>query len=161
MRELLERCSALPQRTFEPGEALVVDGRPCPALYVLIEGTLEVRKGDVRISTISTPGACIGEVGLLLGIPATATVVAMTGTRAHVAEDGAALLRSDPEVTVAVAQMLAERLNLITTFLADLRTQYPGAGGALAVVDSVLERLSQRTGPRAEAGSLREPDPPY
>lgn len=161
MHELLRRVATLPERTFAAGESLVNDGERGPELYVLIEGTLEVRKLDARISTITEPGACIGEVGLLLGTPATATVVAVTPTRVHVAEDGAALLHSDPEVTVLVARMLAERLNLVTTFLADLRHQYGGEGGSLAVVDQVLANLVQRPGATAEPGSRRDPDPLY
>ncbi|MGD9792661.1 MAG: Crp/Fnr family transcriptional regulator [Acidimicrobiia bacterium] len=161
MIELLERFAAMPRRTFAPGEALVTDGQRSAALYVLVEGSLEVRKGDTRISVISAPGACIGEVGLLLGLPATATVIALTETVMYVAEDGATLLRTDPEITVLVARMLAERLNLITTFLADLRRQYGGETGSLAVVDTVLSSLSQRTGPAARPGSARDPDPLY
>lgn len=161
MQELLQRTSTLPERTFAPGEALVTDGEQNRALYVLVEGTIEIRKGDTRINTITAPGACIGEVGLLLGIPATATVVAVEPTRVRVAEDGASLLHSDPEITVAVARTLAERLNLVTTFLADLRRQYGGESGSLAVVDTVLANLTQRQGPAARPGSRREPDPLY
>ena len=161
MRDLLERFAVMPRKTFARGETLVVDGQRSGSLYVLIEGTLEVQKGGVRISTINEPGVCIGEVGLLLDIPATATVVAVTPTIVHVAEDGAAVLRTEPEVTVAVARLLAERLNLVTTFLADIKRQYAGASGSLAVVDKVLARLTQRTGPAAKPGSAREPDPLY
>jgi CRP/FNR family transcriptional regulator, cyclic AMP receptor protein len=161
MQELLQRVAGLPERTFEPGEELRTDGERAPELYVLIEGELEVRKGNTRISTISDPGAAIGEVGLLLDRPATATVVAVTPTRVHVADDGAELLRTDPGVTVLVARMLAARLDLVTTFLADLRDQYGDANGSLAVVDSVLASLVQRPEPTARPGSARDPDPLY
>jgi len=161
MRDLLERFAAMPRKMFAPGETLVADGQRSGSLYVLIEGTLEVQKGGVRISTINEPGVCIGEVGLLLDIPATATVMAVTPTVVHVAEDGAAVLRTEPEVTVAVARLLAERLNLVTTFLADIKRQYAGESGSLAVVDKVLAGLTQRTGPTAKPGSAREPDPLY
>jgi CRP/FNR family cyclic AMP-dependent transcriptional regulator len=161
MLDLLERCGDLPVRTFAPGELLVEDGVRHPEIYVLIDGELEIRKGDVRISTISEPGACIGEVGLLMDTPATATVVAATQVRAHVAEDGAELLRTDPEVTFVVARMLAQRLDLVTNFLADLRRQYGGESGSLAVVDTVLASLVQRPGASARPGSVRDPDPLY
>jgi CRP-like cAMP-binding protein len=159
--ELLERCAGLPRRTFAPGQTLVVDGQRGEELFVIESGEVEVRKGDQRISTISRPGACIGEVGLLLGTPATATVTALTEVRARVADDGAALLRSDPEITFLVARMLAARLDLVTTFLADLRRQYGGGTGSLAVVDSVLAGLAQGPTGTARPGSVRDPDPLY
>jgi CRP-like cAMP-binding protein len=161
MLDLLERCAELPRRSFAAGETLVEDGVRHPEIYVLIDGELEVRKGDVRISTIDQPGACIGEVGLLMGTPATATVLAATPVTVHVAEDGAELLRTDPEVTFVVARMLAQRLDLVTNFLADLRQQYGGESGSLAVVDTVLANLAQRPGTSARPGSLRDPDPLY
>jgi CRP-like cAMP-binding protein len=161
MLDLLNRCADLPQRTFQPGEELVVDGERHRQIYVLIEGDLEIRKAGVRISTITEPGACIGEVGLLLGTAATATVVAATPTRVHVAEDGAELLRTDPEVTFEVARMLAQRLDLVTNFLADLRKQYGGETGSLAVVDTVLADLVRSPGATATPGSARDPEPLY
>lgn len=161
MLDLLERCADLPRASFAPGELLVEDGVQHSRIYVLIDGELEIRKGGVKISTIAQPGACIGEVGLLLGTPATATVVAASPVTVHVAEDGAALLRTDPEFTFIVARMLAQRLDLVTSFLADLRQQYGGESGSLAVVDTVLASLAQRPGATAAPGSRRDPEPLY
>jgi len=161
MLELLEQCESLPQHNLAVGDTLISEGEPSTALWVLAEGTLEVRKGDLRVAVISDPGACVGEVGLLVGIPATATVVAVTPVRVHVAADGAGFLRERPEVAVLVARVLADRLYLVTTFLTDLQRQYGGTGGSLAVVDSVLSALLERSGPTSEPGSAREPDPRY
>ncbi|HEX9258927.1 MAG TPA: cyclic nucleotide-binding domain-containing protein [Acidimicrobiales bacterium] len=161
MIEMLERCAALPERSLATGDVLVAEGDAPGALHVLVEGVLVVRKGDVQVAAIDRPGACVGEVGLLLGIPATATVVATTPVRVLTATDGTRFLQDDPQVAVFVARMLAERLHLVTTFLADLRRQYGGSGGSLAVVDTVLANLMQQSGPAARPGSARDPDPLY
>ena len=55
---------------------------------------------------------------------------------------------------------LAERLNFVTTYLADLKHQYGDAPG-LAMVSDVLSQLSQRQGAVARPGSARDPEPEY
>ena len=59
-----------------------------------------------------------------------------------------------------MAAGLAERLNFVNTYLADLKHQYGDAPG-LAMVSDVLSKLSQHTGPAAQSGSAREPNPEY
>jgi len=59
-----------------------------------------------------------------------------------------------------VAVGLAERLAYVTTYLADVTRQYGDTPG-LEMVSSVLNELEQRKGPRAESGSMREPNPEY
>jgi hypothetical protein len=59
-----------------------------------------------------------------------------------------------------VAIGLAERLNFVTTYLADLKHQYGDAPG-LSMVADVLHQLAQRHGPVARPGSARDPDAEY
>ena len=61
-------------------------------------------------------------------------------------------------MTRLVAIGLAERLNLVTTYLADLKHQYGDAPG-IAMVGEVLARLAERQAPPARPGSARDPDP--
>ena len=66
----------------------------------------------------------------------------------------------DPEITRLIAVGLAERLNFVTAYLADLKHQYGDAPG-LSMVDSVLIRLAQRQDAPVRSGSARDPDPEY
>jgi CRP/FNR family transcriptional regulator, cyclic AMP receptor protein len=157
---LLELCADLPVVEIPAGHTLLEEGGRSSTLYLLIEGTLEIRKDGVRINTIDRPGASLGEVSLLLGVDHSATVVTLTPCRLHVIDDGPEALRADPELLFAIAGILADRLRLVTTFLADLRRQYGDAEGNLAMVDSVLDALTRHT-PTADPGSEREPDPRY
>jgi CRP/FNR family cyclic AMP-dependent transcriptional regulator len=59
-----------------------------------------------------------------------------------------------------VAVGLAERLNFVTTYLADLKQQYGDAPG-LSMVSHVLQHLGHRHGPAARPGSARDPDAEY
>lgn len=159
--DLLDHFADRPARTLVHGETLVSDGELHDTMFVLVTGVLEVAKDGNVISTIDRPGSIVGEVGALLGTGATATVTARSDTVVHVVDDAGAVLRSDPVVTFEVARLLAERLDLVTRFLADLRAQYGDASGSLAVVDNVLSSLARRTGPAARPGSARDADPLY
>ena len=92
--------------------------------------------------------------------PTTARPVEATEpSRLRYAADGHNLL-GDPAVTKLVAMGLAERLNFVTSYLADLKYQYGDAPG-LSMVSDVLTRLAQHQGLAAQPGSARDPDPDY
>jgi CRP-like cAMP-binding protein len=159
MDDLLHFCTGLPERSLAAGDVLLADGVSDDALYVLIEGELEVLKGDIQIRTVTEPGSVFGEVSVLLGVPHTATVRAVTTCRVHPVEDANAFLRSHPDVTYGVAALLAQRLNSITSYLIDLKRQYEDHDDHLGMVDEVLETLTHRQRDRLDVGSDRDPDP--
>jgi CRP/FNR family transcriptional regulator, cyclic AMP receptor protein len=150
----------LPEVELAPGQALLREGGASGSIFVLVSGALRVLKGDVQVNTITHPGALIGEMSVLLGTDHGATVEAIEPCRLRHAADGHALLAGDPEITKLVAIGLAERLNFVTTYLADLKHQYGDAPG-LSMVSDVLSELAQRQGPAARPGSARDPDPDY
>lgn len=160
MSTMLSLSAHLPEIALAPGEVLVREGASGQGLWVLVSGTLQVRKGDVQVNTVRHPGALIGEMSLLLDTCYGATVIATEACVLRHAADGRALLARDPEITHFVAIGLAERLNAVTTYLADLKHQYGPAPG-LAMVSQVLNHLARHTGPAARPGSLRDPDPDY
>ena len=160
MKDMLALSAHLPEIEIAPGEVLVREGGAGGGLWILVSGALRVRKGETAVNTVSTPGAVIGEMSLLLDSPYSATVEAIERSVLRHAADGHALLGSDPAITRLVAAGLAERLNFVTTYLADLRHQYGDAPG-LTMVGEVLSQLAQRQMPMARPGSLRDPDPDY
>ena len=157
---MLALSAHLPEVELAAGDALLTEGGPSGAIWVLVSGALRVLKGDVQVNTITHAGALIGEMSVLLGVDHSATVEATAPTRLRYAEDGHALLESDPAVSKLVAVGLAERLSFVTTYLADLRHQYADVPG-LSIVSDVLGRLEQTRGPVASPGSARDPDPDY
>jgi CRP-like cAMP-binding protein len=157
---LLSIAQRSPRRSFAAGEVVLVDGGAVEGLYVLMEGALRVEKAGVAITTISQPGACVGEISLLLGVPPTADVVATEPSVVAVIDDAPALL-DEGSLTLALAQLLAARLQVMTTYLADLKHQYADHDGGLGMIDVVLGTLMQGPGPRSELRSERDPDPEY
>lgn len=157
MADMLELAAALPEIRVEPGHVLCREGDAGGPIWVLVDGSLGVSKAGAEVNAIHQPGAVIGEIAVLMGSGPSATVVARTPCTLRYAEDGAAFLRSDPEIGTHVATGLARRLDFVTTYLADLKNQYGDAPG-LAMVGEVLQRLSMRQVPPAQPGSAREPN---
>ncbi|MDM0103551.1 cyclic nucleotide-binding domain-containing protein [Variovorax sp. J22R24] len=160
MDELLQRTAGLPEFTLAVGDTLVREGESGDGLWILVSGALQISKSGMAITSISRPGAAIGEISLLLNSPYTATVVASAASIVRYAADGRALLASDPAITRWIAAGLAERLDFATTYLVDLKHQYGDSPG-LAMVSEVLDQLAHRQGPSARPGSAREPNPDY
>jgi MFS family permease len=98
-RTVLERLAGLAEEEEAPaGTTIVSEGEPADALYVLADGDVEVTargEADDEVHTIRAMIApCyFGEIGVLEGIPRTATVTAVTDVRLW-RIDGAALLEA-------------------------------------------------------------------
>ena len=159
MKDMLSLSVGLPERSFEAGETVVHEGAR-GGMWVLVSGALQVRKGAVLVNTITGPGALVGEISVLLGSPYSATVEATERSVLRHAADGRQLLASDPAIATLVAIGLAERLNFVTTYLADLKQQYGDAPG-LSMVSQVLQQLGHRHAAAARPGSARDPDAEY
>lgn len=157
MTDLLALTAGLPEVEFAPGQIIVEEGGTGGAIWILMSGSLQVRKGDVVVNTITRPGALVGEVSVLLHTGYSATVEATERSVLRHAVDGRGLLLGDPGIALLVAIGLAERLNFVTTYLADLKHQYGDTPG-LSMVSEVLHHLTQRHGPVARPGSVRDPD---
>ena len=161
MDDLLAVTEGAPRRSLAPDEVLLVAGDRVGALFVLVSGSLRIARAGTTIATLVEPGACVGEMSLLLDTPATADVIAATPAVVAVVEDGAALLASDARVALAFARQLAARLQGMTTYLVDLRRQYADHEGGLGMVDVVLDRLAQAPRAATRLGSERDPEPEY
>jgi len=159
MREILDYCTGGVQRDVAAGAFVVHEGHTTGHLYVLIEGRLEVIKGDTVVATITEPGAVLGEMSILLDKPHTATVRAASDSVIYEINDAASFLRQQPAVAILIARMLAQRLNVANTYLADLKRQYGGHGNHLAMVGDILQSMINLSPTQVSPGSDRQSDP--
>jgi CRP/FNR family transcriptional regulator, cyclic AMP receptor protein len=127
MRAVLDYCSGAVQRNVSAGTLILHEGSTTGHLFVLIEGKLEVVKGDSVVASITEPGAVVGEMSVLLDQPHTATVRAASNSTVYEFSDAGSFLRDQPAVALLIARLLAQRLNVATTYLADVMHQYAGA----------------------------------
>jgi CRP-like cAMP-binding protein len=158
---LLDVSSAWPLLHAEPGDVVLAQGGSSERLLVLVHGAVEVRRDAEVVAIIDQPGACIGEIALLLGTTHTAGVVALEPSTLRVLEGARDALATDAALLGPVAAILASRLRLVTAYLADLTRQYSDAGTGLGMVSEVLSSLSQHQGDHMEPGSEREGEAPY
>jgi CRP-like cAMP-binding protein len=157
MVDLLQLSSHLPEVDIESGHEILREGERNGAIWILVSGELRVLRGATVVDWIAEPGAVIGEMAVLLGTVATASVEASEPSRLRYAANGEEFL-ADPTVTRLVAVGLAERLNLVTTYLADLQNQY-GDAPEMDMVREMLTRLMDRQIRAFPPESVREPDP--
>lgn len=159
--EILNLTADRAERTLGSGEKLLQEGVRSGALYVLVSGALEVRRGGLAVVIISEPGAVVGELGLLLDSPASADVIAVGPTVVREVDDVEDFFERYPEFARYLATLLARRLWQISTYLSDLKAQFAGRDDVFGLMPAVLQELLGSSRPEPEPGSEREPDSPY
>jgi CRP-like cAMP-binding protein len=159
MREILGYCDGAIRREVPKGTVLITEGGRTGHLFVLIEGQLEILRGEAIVAVLSEPGAVTGEMSMLLERPHTATVRTGADSVLFEIEDAAAFLKAQPTVALLIARLLAQRLNVATTYLADLMKQYAGHGTHLEMVGEVLQSMINLPPQQVAPGSDRESDP--
>jgi CRP/FNR family cyclic AMP-dependent transcriptional regulator len=159
MRAVLDYCTGGIQQDVVAGTLIIHEGGTTGHLYVLIEGRLEVVKGDTVVAIITEPGAVLGEMSVLLDQPHTATVRAASASTIYEISDAASFLRDQPAVALLIAQLLAQRLNVATTYLADIMHQYAGHGDHLAMVGEILQTMINLPPIKISPGSDLQSDP--
>lgn len=157
--DVLRLCAGMPERAVGAGEVILREGERSGMLYILIEGEVEVLKGDTQVNSVSDSGAFFGEMSVLLDTPHVATVRAVAPSRFYVSENAAEFLGSDPAVGLAVSRLLAHRLHSVLSYLADLKQQFEDQADHLGMIDEVLEALVHQQGREHDPGSDRDPDP--
>lgn len=158
MRTVLSFCQGLPEKSFETGDVLLAEGESDKSLFVLIDGKVDVLKGQTLVNCLTEPGAIFGELSILLDVPHTATVKATVPTRTYMVDNPEVFFQSHPHLTYQLAKILARKLNSITTYLADLKNQYEDRDDHLGMVDEVLETLLHEQVEEIQPGSERYPD---
>jgi CRP/FNR family transcriptional regulator, cyclic AMP receptor protein len=159
MQSVLERADPRRRQEVPAGAVLIAEGMRSGRLYVLAEGSIEVVRGETQVAVVSEPGSFFGEMSVLLDLPHTATVRALSPATVYAFDDADTFMRSDPEIALLVARMLAQRLNAATTYLVDIKRQYAGNGNHLGMVSDVLASLIHNQEPDFTPGSDRQPDP--
>ncbi len=161
MIDILEMTSTTPDITVADGEVIIREGERTGALFVLVDGVLEVRRRDRAIARMAEPGTIVGELGLLLDTVASADVVAFGDAVVRRMDDAEETFADNPAFARHLATMLASRLLQVTTYLSDLQEQYADRNDTLGLVPVVLRELLGSDRPPADPGSDRESESPY
>ena len=150
MADILDYCEGQPVGHFESGETVIPEGARLGKLFILIQGQIEVIRKDTQVTYVDEPGSVFGEMSVLLDMPHSATVKALSDVDAYVIDDALTFLESRSEVAIHIATLLARRLYYTTTYLVDLQQQAEGRRRDLDVVDQILGSLVEETAPEPE-----------
>jgi CRP-like cAMP-binding protein len=150
MATILSLVAGHHAQRFHPGDIVIDQGSPGGPLFVLLAGEVEVLRDNIRVAKASAAGAVFGEMSFLLQSAHTATVRALVPCEFAVIDDAREFLRSSPDASLHVAELLARRLDSLNRYLIDVKRQYEGHDH-LGMVDDVLETLMHRPRPSINA----------
>ena len=149
MEDVLSWFSKMRIVSFAPGAVLLPEGVRLGKLYVLIEGEIEVVRRDTQVTHVDEPGSIFGEMSVLLDMPHSATVKALSQVKVYEVEDAYDFLEQHPEISLHLATLLARRLYYTTSYLVDLQQQAEGKREDLDMVDKILATLFQKPDSKA------------
>jgi CRP/FNR family cyclic AMP-dependent transcriptional regulator len=141
MADILDYCEGLKQVAFKPGQLMLPEGERLGRLYVLVEGQVEVIRERTQVTHVDEPGSIFGEMAVLLDMPHSASVKALSPVKAYEIPDALTFLDKRPEFALHIATMLARRLYYTTSYLVDLQQQAAGKRQDLDLVDQILASL--------------------
>ena len=141
MSSIVDKCMSLPKQSFAEEETVIVQGESVGKFFILLDGEVEILKDEFQIDTVDSVGSVFGEISVLLNLPHMATVKAIKSSTFLVADNPKDFLIENPEVHFHISQLLAKRLNSVTSYLVDLKSQYEDRKDHLGMVDEVLEGL--------------------
>ena len=97
--------------SYKSGDTIVRQGDMGLGFYLLLDGKVEIRKGERLLATLSK-GQFFGEMSLIDEAPRMADVVAVQPTRCFALMPWAftSLVKKNPEVAIGMLKELAKRL---------------------------------------------------
>ena len=113
MQKLL--CFGSERLTYDPGQIVVREGDVADAVYVLIEGSVEITisspKGPIVVNTIGRHEV-IGEIAIFGDVPRTATVTAIARVEALKISKALFIniVRQSPDAAIELLRILSTRL---------------------------------------------------
>jgi CRP/FNR family transcriptional regulator, cyclic AMP receptor protein len=140
--ELLEKLAHFPIRVFEAGDVVLSEGSTTGRLLFLKTGAVDVVMNEVDLTRVDQPGAVFGDIGLLLGTPHTADVLAVQSSSFYVVEDAGEFLKAEPLAALYLAAVLASRLDAVNHLLVEARRRAAATGQRRGLVGEMIDRLA-------------------
>ena len=141
--ELLAKLADCPIRVFDPGDVVMAEGSTTGRLLFLKSGAVDVVMAEVDLTRVDQPGAVFGDIGLLLGTPHTASVLAVQSSSFYLVEDGATFLKAEPLAALYLATVLAGRLDVVNHLVVEARRRAAEAGQRRGFLGDILDRLGR------------------
>jgi CRP/FNR family cyclic AMP-dependent transcriptional regulator len=97
--------------SFAPGQYIFKAGDPGEAMYIVVEGEIEILDGSILLET-SGQGSIVGELALIDDAPRSATAIAKTDCKLVLVDRRRFLymVQETPLFALSVMKVLADRL---------------------------------------------------
>ncbi len=101
------------EKQYQRGQVIFREGDESREMYILLEGVIEIRKGDRSIALVKEPDTYLGEMSSLMGVPRTATAVAHDDCRLVCIPESRVdvFFHHSPALAMKLARTLAARLH--------------------------------------------------
>lgn len=143
-------------KLFEPGEFIFREGEAGDLMYVLLEGSVDLKKrlerGETVLKTVDTPNDFFGEMALLDDRPRSATAIAAKRTKV-LAVDGPtfeSMILANGKFALKIIKVLSDRLRRSNDTVSDLIETMPRDRVARGMAD-----FARRHGERIHDGSTK------
>jgi F-box/leucine-rich repeat protein 7 len=137
-----------------PNDHIVTEGDEAKAMYWLVRGVVAVtsRDGEAVYAELK-PGAFFGEIGVLMNMPRTATIVSRTKCLLLVLkkEDLHAVMPKFPDMEKAIRHEAQERLNLLKKKRQEAGVTLKSPKGEFSAREAVPGEVS-----KGESGAIRD-----
>ncbi len=143
MFEILKLLKGFEKKEFAAGQDIIASDDTSKALYVLLEGRVNVVKDDVIIRSLARPGTIIGEISPILDIPRTAKVTARKPCSCYVVNDLSALFKENVDVSLEITRLEFDRLMSLSDLLVRLKAQFIAAAGRVGLDLTAVPELKE------------------
>ncbi len=123
MDTLMIEIEGLPEERFEKGDVILEEGKKGDRVYILKDGSVRVTASGNELCRVNTPGTIFGEISALLDGDYSATVSAEQQTSFYIVDDLYELFRTNPEICMNVARLLALRLMNMNHLFAEFKLE--------------------------------------
>ncbi|MDP3178306.1 MAG: Crp/Fnr family transcriptional regulator [Spirochaetaceae bacterium] len=143
-------------RTFKPGELIFREGEKGDLMYVLLEGSVElkmkVEKGETVLKTVDTPNDFFGEMALLDDRPRSASAVALRPTKVLAVDRPTfeSMILTNGKFALKIIKMLSARVRRSNTAVSELIETLPRERIARSMAE-----FAGKHGEKCSDGSMR------
>ena len=123
MPNLLDLCSNLPIISVPKGETALEENVKDGAILILKSGAVEIVKHGTVVTTVTNPGAMLGEIAVLLERGHAASAIAIQDCEFYVLDHAGERLEANPKLYRQIACTLAQRLMRISDKNVELQEQ--------------------------------------
>ncbi|HEX4341084.1 MAG TPA: Stp1/IreP family PP2C-type Ser/Thr phosphatase [Polyangiaceae bacterium] len=157
-REILRVLQVTDVVPYQNGEVVITEGEKGDELFIVLEGTVDVIRGDSKLTSLS-PGEHFGEMALIRAQPRSATVKSSGLSELMVIRrsDFFEILRNEHQLAV---KLLWQFLGVLADRLADTSRELGEAREELAAEDITQEIFFSEEDEDRQTSRLPPPPPP-